>query len=73
METWLNLPETTYKADVYWFGQRLPPDQVLEAVEIVKTKIPGGGMPAFKYFCGICHRKREKLAIQNSWNYPQKM
>ena len=72
MDEWLNLPETACKADVYWFGQRLPPDVVLEAVEIAKAKIPKGGMPAFKYFCGVCHRQREKLEIQNSWNEPQK-
>ncbi|MFO1487358.1 MAG: hypothetical protein U1F65_02665 [Verrucomicrobiota bacterium] len=68
MDDWLGLPEISYKADVYWFAQRLPPEAVLEAVQIAQAKIPDGGLDAFKYFCGICHRKIEKQKIRLSWN-----
>lgn len=68
MAVWLGLSEDYYKADVYWFAQRLPPEEVLEAVEIARAKFPEGGLNAFKYFCGICHRKREKRNIRLSWN-----
>ena len=66
MSAWLNLPQDAYLADVCWFAQKLPPGVVLEAVEIARDKIPAGGWNGFKYFCGVCHRKREILTIQRA-------
>ena len=68
MDDWLGLPPEAYRADVYWFSQRLPPDEVLEAVEIARNKIPQGGRDGFKYFCGVCHRRIETNKIRLSWN-----
>jgi hypothetical protein len=68
MDTWLGLPERDYKATVYWFAKRMPPEEVLEAVEIAQAKLPEGGRNAFKYFCGVCHRRIEEQRIRLSWN-----
>ncbi len=68
MDAWLGLPERDYKAAVYLFSYKLPPDEVLEAVEIAQAKLPAGGRNAFKYFCGVCNRKIEEQRIRLSWN-----
>lgn len=68
MDAWLGLPPHTYKATVYRFANELPPEEVLEAVEIAQAKIPEGGAKAFKYFCGVCNRKMEEQQIRRSWN-----
>jgi hypothetical protein len=68
MHTWLGLPQRTYKATVYLFARELPPDEVLEAVEIAVAKIPAGGREAFRYFCGVCHSKIKEQRIRLSWN-----
>jgi len=68
MDGWLDLPEREYRATVYLFAQRLPADEVLEAVEIAQAKLPQGGMDAFKYFCGVCHGKIRERKIQLAWN-----
>ncbi len=68
MDAWLGLPERDYKATVYLFSYKLPPEEVLEAVVIAQDKKPDGGIQAFKYFCGVCHRKIEKRIIELSWN-----
>jgi len=68
MDVWLDLPQHTYKATVYRFAQELPPDEVLEAVEIAEAKIPTGGREAFRYFCGVCHSKIKEQRIRLSWN-----
>ncbi len=67
MEGWLNLPEDDYNAAVSWFAKRMPPDELLEAVLIAQAKRPEGGRRAFKYFCGVCHRKIEERRIRLSW------
>ncbi len=68
MDAWLGLPEREYKATVHLFFYKLPPDEVLEAVEIAQAKIPLGGREAFKYFCGVCHGKIKEQRIRLSWN-----
>lgn len=68
MDAWLGLPEHAYKATVYRFAHELPPDVVLEAVEIAQAKLPDGGMNAFKYFCGVCNNKIKERRIRLSWN-----
>jgi cytochrome c5 len=68
MDAWLGLPSHAYKATVYRFAQDLPPNEVLEAVEIAQAKIPCGGKEAFKYFCGVCHGKIKEQRIRLSWN-----
>ena len=72
MENWFNLPERKYKATVYVFSKRLPPEEVLEAAEIARAKIPQGGTDAFKYFCGVCHGKLREQKERLSWDYPEK-
>ncbi len=68
MEEWLQLPEGHYKAKVYLFAQRLPPEEVLAAVWIAQAKLPAGGEGAFRYFCGVCHSKIREQNIRQSWN-----
>ena len=68
MGEWLGLPEDDYKPKVYLFAQRLRPEDVLEAVWIAQARLPSGGMPAFKYFCGVCHNMIREQRIRNSWN-----
>ena len=68
MGNWLNLPEDEYKAAVYRFAQMIPPEEVLAAAEIAQAKIPGGGIDAFRYFCGVCHSKNKERRIRLSWN-----
>ena len=68
MDDWLGLPERDYKATVYLFSKKLPPAEVLEAVEIAQGKLPEGGRKAFRYFCGVCHRKIEEHRIRLEWN-----
>lgn len=68
MDDWLGLPERDYKATVYVFSSQLPPDEILEAVEIAKARLPDGGRDAFKYFCGVCWRKIKEQRIRLSWN-----
>jgi hypothetical protein len=68
MDEWLNLPQDTYRPALYRFAQRLPPEEVLEAVEIAQAKIPEGSLDAFKYFCGVCHSKIQERRIRLSWN-----
>ena len=68
MDEWLHLPEDDYKAKVYLFAQRLTPEDVLEAVWIAQAKLPDGGLPAFKYFCGVCHNMIREQKIRRSWN-----
>lgn len=68
MDAWLGLPQHTYKATFYRFANELPPDEVLEAVEIAQAKIPLGGREAFKYFCGVCHGKIKEQRIRLTWN-----
>jgi hypothetical protein len=70
MDEWLGLPESEYKWDVYRFAQKLPPDEVLEAVLKAQAKVPAGGMPGFKYFCGVCWGKIEdqEIALVESTN-----
>jgi predicted PP-loop superfamily ATPase len=68
MDAWLNLPQPTYKATVYRFAHKLPPTEVLEAVEIAQAKIPQGGMDGFKYFCGVCNCMIQEHRIRLSWN-----
>ena len=65
---WLRLPEDHYKAQVYLFAQRLPPENVLEAVWIAQAKLPDGGASGFKYFCGVCHNMIREQRIRQSWN-----
>ncbi len=67
MADWLGLPESTYKAAVYLFAQKLPLEEVLQAVEIARAKIPEGGIGAFKYFCGVCHGKIREQRIRDMW------
>jgi hypothetical protein len=57
-----------YKATVYSFAQKLPPDEVLRALEIAVLKFPYGGIECFKYFCGVCHSKIRQQEIKLSWN-----
>ncbi len=68
MDDWLGLPERDYKATVYLFSKKLPPPEVLEAVEIAQAKLPEGGRKAFRYFCGVCCRKIEEQRIRLEWN-----
>ena len=68
MEAWLGLPEFTYRATVYLFAEKLPPEEILNAVNIAQAKIPDGGMGAFKYFCGVCHGKIREQRIRASWD-----
>ncbi len=68
MDGWLGLPEKDYKAKVYMFAQRLTPEDVLDAVWIAQAKLPEGGIPGLKYFCGVCHNKIRERRIQLSWN-----
>jgi hypothetical protein len=68
MDEWLDLPQSTYKPAVYRFALRLPPEELLDALEIAHAKIPQGGMGAFKYFCGVCHGKIYERKIRLSWN-----
>lgn len=70
METWLSRPRLLYQADVYRLADRLPPEEVLEAVKIAQAKFPAGGWRGFKYFCGVCHRKRDNQKIRDAWNSP---
>ena len=39
------------------FLKRLSFDEVLEAAEIARAKIPYSKTPMFKYFCGVCWKK----------------
>ena len=50
MDAWLGLPQHTYKATFYRFANELPPDEVLEAVEIAQAKIPLGGRECLQVF-----------------------
>lgn len=68
MDAWLGLPEYQYAAKVYLFARKLPPEEVLEAVEIAQAKFPDGGSRGLKYFCGVCWRKIEEHDIRRSWN-----
>jgi len=68
MDDWLGLPEYQYTAKVYLFARKLPPEEVLEAVEIAQAKFPDGGIRGLKYFCGVCWRKIEEHDIRRSWN-----
>lgn len=68
MDAWLGLPERDYKPTVYWFAKRMPPEELLESVEIAQAKLPEGGRSAFKYFCGVCHRRIEEQRIRLEWN-----
>lgn len=68
MDAWLGLPERDYKATVYLFSYKLPPEEVLEAGEIAQDKKPEGGRVGFRYFCGVCNRKIEEQQIRRSWN-----
>ena len=68
MGDYLGLPEYTYKATVYRFAHTLPPEQVLEAVQIALDKFPDGGSRAFRYFCGVCNCMIQEQRIRQSWN-----
>jgi len=68
MDDWLGLPEYSYKATVYRFSFKLPPEHVLEAVEITLAKFPDGGESAFRYFCGVCNCMIQEQRIRQSWN-----
>jgi hypothetical protein len=68
MDAWLGLPEYTYGPTVYRFAHKLPPELVLEAVEIAQAKLPGGGESAFRYFCGVCNCMIQEQRIRQSWN-----
>ncbi len=67
MDDWLGLPEHDYVATVYLFAQKLPPNEILEAVEIARAKLPEGGRDAFRYFCGVCHSKVREQLIWLEW------
>jgi hypothetical protein len=68
MDTWLGLPEYAYKATVYRFSHKLPPEMVLDAVQIAQAKLPDGGESAFRYFCGVCNCMIQEQRIRQSWN-----
>lgn len=70
MEVWLARPRCIYQADVYRFANRLPPEEVLEAVKIAQEKFPDGGLSGFKYFCGVCNRKLDNQKIRLAWDSP---
>jgi hypothetical protein len=67
MDAWLGLPEYVYKATVYRFSHKLPPEMILEAVEIALAKLPEGGERAFKYFCDVCNCMIQEQQIRQSW------
>lgn len=67
MDDWLGLPRDTYAATAYRFAQKLSPEEVLEAAQIARTKIPQGGKDAFRYFCGVCHSMLQEQQIRRSW------
>ena len=68
MEEWLGLPEEAYKGTVYRFYHDLPPEDVLDAVQIARDKIPWGGRAGFLYFCGVCHGRIKEQRIPLSWD-----
>ncbi len=68
MDAWLGLPEYAYKATVYRFSHKLPPEMVLDAVQIAQVKFPDGGESAFRYFCGVCNCMIQEQRIRHSWN-----
>ena len=68
MEAWLARPRHIYQAEVYRFAERLPPEEVLEAVKIAQAKFPDGGLRGFRYFCGVCNRKLDDQRIRRAWN-----
>ena len=70
MEAWLARPRHLYQVDVYRFADRLPPEEVLEAVRIAQAKCPNGGLGGFKYFCGVCNRKFDNQKLRLAWESP---
>jgi hypothetical protein len=70
MEVWLDRPRHIFQADVYRFADRLPPEEVLEAVMIAQAKFPDGGLSGFYYFCGVCNRKIDNQRMRDQWNLP---
>lgn len=55
MKHWLHLPPCSYTASVRLFALQMPPEKLIKALWIAQSRKPGGGLPAFKYFCGVCH------------------
>lgn len=63
---WLDRFEELYRDDILRFVVHLPPEELLEAVEIAMRKVPEGGVRGFKYLCGVCHRKLEVQRLRES-------
>lgn len=55
MQNWLRLSLETYRAAVFMFAIRLPPDKLIEALWIAQSRKPKGDFDSFRYFCGVCH------------------
>lgn len=68
MRTWLKLSPNTYNPAVMLFALRLPPEKLVEALWVSQSRMPDGGMAAFKYFCGVCHTMRRELSGDLSRN-----
>lgn len=68
MRTWLKLSVNPYKPTVMLCALRLPPEKLIEALWVSQSRKPKGGLAAFKYFCGVCHRMRRELACDLSRN-----
>jgi hypothetical protein len=70
MNTWIDLPESAFKATVHLFARKLPLGDLFIAIDIAHAKFPWGGEDAFKYFCGICHNKIREEQLRQSWTEP---
>ncbi len=50
MDAWLGLPEYTYKATVYRFSHKLPPERCWKRWKSPRPKIPDGGRECLQVF-----------------------
>lgn len=64
MKRWLRLSARTYTAQVQLFALKLPPGKLIEALWVAQAKKPAGGMPAWRYFCGVCHTMIRELKAE---------
>lgn len=72
MMAFIRVPNRVYVPAIYQYTEELPPEEVLEAVEIAQAKFPNGGLRAFNYFCGICRNKIKSQIIWKDWKSRQK-
>jgi hypothetical protein len=64
----LRTPARFYLPTVIQFSGQLPPEDILDAVQIAIERIPAGDPAALRYFCGVCKRKIREATIWQEYS-----